>query len=399
MSCMSLLAAALAVQGAAILVDEFGFHHRRELPRWERWGHPLDTLTALAPFLLMAVTAPGGAASLAILALMLFSCGFVTKDEWVHARLCGGEEGWLHALMFMLHPTIFVLAWSVWREAGPQPLFWHVTGALALFCAYQALYWNLIEPALFAPRPGVDNTIYHDLGERWYTAHDDPVALLRAEARTKNPWVRRAIAAHYPARPPSSLRVLDIGCGAGFLTNDLARAGFQVTGADLSPSSLAVARAHDITGAVDHVLADAYCLPFPAASFDVVTCLDFLEHVDDPAAVVEEAARVLRPGGLFVFHTFNRNWLAGLVVIRGVEWFVKNTPPAMHVLHLFLKPAEVAGFCRRAGLGEPSFCGIAPDLRSRAFFKLLWTREVPPDFRFKLVRSTRLAYLGHATKQ
>src|SRR5690606_23591811 len=123
------------------------------------WGHPLDTLTALVPFALMAHAAPGPAASVAILALMLFSCGFVTKDEWVHARLCGGEEGWLHAVLFMLHPTIFVLAWIVWRTGGPQPLFSLVTAALALFCGYQVIYWNLIEPARAAPRPSVDNTI------------------------------------------------------------------------------------------------------------------------------------------------------------------------------------------------------------------------------------------------
>lgn len=397
MSPLTALLLALAVQAAAMLVDELRFHRRRELPRWERWGHPLDTLSALAPFLVMATAEPGFAAKLAAMLLIVFSCGFVTKDEWVHARLCDGNEAWLHALLFMLHPTIFALAWMVWREDGPQPLFALVAGALALFFLYQVIFWNVIEPARAAREP-VDNAIYDDLGERWYAAHDDPVALLRAEAGTKNPWVRGVIAAHFPAIAPHDLRALDVGCGAGFLANDLARAGLCVTGVDLSVPSLAVARAHDDTGTVRYLAADAYRLPFADASFDVVTCMDFLEHVEDPAAVIREAARVLRPGGLFVLHTFNRNWLAWLVVIRGVEWFVKNTPRSMHVLRLFLKPAEVAAMCRAAGLSTPTLRGIAPDPRRRAFWRLLWTREVPPDFRFRLVRSTRLAYLGHATR-
>lgn len=399
MSSVSALLAALAVQAAATLIDEFGFHYHREVPRWERWGHPLDTLTTLAPFLVMALVSPGGGGEPWVAALMLFSCGFVTKDEWVHARLCGGGESWLHALLFILHPTIYLLAWIAWQDVDSHPPFMLVAAAMASYCAYQLLFWNLIEPAYAASAPAADNTIYEEYGERWYTAHDDPVALLRAEARTKNPWVKGVIRSHFPARAAPSIQVLDVGCGAGFLANDLAQARFQVTGVDLSPSSLMVARAHDHTHAVDYIQADAYRLPFADASFDVVTCMDFLEHVEDPSAIVREISRVLRPEGLFVFHTFNRNWLAGLVIIRGVEWFVKNTPPALHVLRLFLKPEEVAGFCRDAGLASPVFRGIAPDPLRRAFWQMLWTREVPPGFRFKLVRSTRLAYLGHAAKR
>lgn len=396
MSPLTGLLCLLAVQAALMLLDELACHRRRDLPRWERWGHPLDTLSALAPFAVMALTSPGPVSRLVVLALMAFSCAFVTKDEWVHARRCGGLEGWLHSVLFMLHPAIFALAWSVWRGAG-DPVLAGVALALAAYAAYQALYWNLLAPPLAARR--VDNTIYEQYGERWYDAHDDPVALLRAEARTKNPWALAAIRRRFPDRDPATITVLDLGCGAGFLANDLARAGLRVTGVDLSPDSLAVARAHDSTGTVDYRVADALALPFPDASVDVVACMDLLEHVEDPSALVREAARVLRPGGLFLVHTFNRTWLADLVVIRGVAWFVKSTPPDMHVLRLFVTPEELAGYCRDAGLDPPVLCGIAPDPRRLAFWRMLWTREVPDDFTFRLVRGTRIAYLGHATRR
>ena len=243
----------------------------------------------------------------------------------------------------------------------------------------------------------VNNEIYHDLGERWYQASDDPVALLRAEGKTKNPWVMAQIHQAFPGRSPAEVSVLDVGCGAGFLTNDLGLAHYQVTGVDLSESSLDVAKKYDRSGKVKSLPADAYHLPFESGSFSVVTCMDFLEHVEEPAKVVAEIARVLRPGGLFIFHTFNRNWLSGLVIIKGVEWFVKNTPKNMHVLRLFVKPRELSQYCDQAGMKVQKFEGIAPRVNS-AFFKMLKTKEVPANFEFKINRSTLLGYLGSATK-
>lgn len=237
----------------------------------------------------------------------------------------------------------------------------------------------------------VNNALYDTLGRRWYTAHDDPVALLRAESRLRNPWVVERLMSRFG--PGAS--VLDVGCGAGFLSNHLARAGFRVDGLDASAESLAVAAEYDETRSVRYRLGDALALPYASASFDAVCAMDFLEHVEDPARVVSEAARVLRPGGLFFFHTFNRNLVAWLVVIKGVEWFVKNTPPDMHVLRLFIKPGELTAMARAVGLEPIELHGSAPVV-SRAFFRMLWTRAVPPDFAFRFTRSTRLAYTGIA---
>lgn len=245
------------------------------------------------------------------------------------------------------------------------------------------------------PAPAINNAFYEGLGERWYEAWDDPVALLRAEARLKDPWVAECIARWFPGR---ACRVLDIGCGAGFLANFLSLAGHQVQGVDLSSGSLQVARGRDASGRAAYRVADAYRLPFRDGTFDVVSALDFLEHVDRPSAVVAEAARVLRPGGLFFFHTFNRNPLAWLVVIKGLEWFVRNVPERMHVLSLFIKPGELTSFCRDAGMEPVEWMGIRPEV-GRAFFRMLATGRVPPDFAFRFTPSLAVSYLGMAVKR
>jgi len=240
----------------------------------------------------------------------------------------------------------------------------------------------------------VNNDIYDQLGERWYGANDDPVALLRAESRLRNPWLTERLRAHRGGEA----QVLDIGCGGGFLSNHLAQAGFDVTGIDASQASLDVAARHDVTGKARYLLGDALALPFADASFDAVCAMDFLEHVEDPARVVAEAARVLRPNGLFFFHTFNRNPLAWLVVIKGVEWFVKNTPRHMHVLRLFIKPKELERMCQAHALHFTELHGSAPVVFSSAFWRMLLTRTVPPDFRFQFTASTALAFTGCARR-
>ena len=243
----------------------------------------------------------------------------------------------------------------------------------------------------------VNNALYDTLGERWYAADDDPVALLRAESRLRNPWVAERIRAHFAGRS-DPVRILDVGCGGGFLSNHLSKEGFAVDGLDMSADSLAVATRHDPTRNVRYVRGDALALPFANESFDVVCAMDFLEHVEAPAHVVAEAARVLHPRGLFFFHTFNRNLLAWLVVIKGVEWFVKNTPKDMHVLRLFIKPSELGRMCEESRLKVVELHGSAPVVVSLAFWKMLATRAVPRDFRFRFAKSVRIAYTGFAER-
>lgn len=239
----------------------------------------------------------------------------------------------------------------------------------------------------------VNNDIYDLLGERWYHAKDDPIALLRAEARARNPWVQAEIQNAFP-----SATVLDIGCGAGLLANELARQEMKVVGLDASEQSLEIARRYDATASVDYRRGDANHLPFDDASFDVACAMDFLEHVEQPARIVAEAARVLRPGGLFFFHTFNRNFIAWLFGIKGVEWFVKNTPRDLHCYRNFIKPAELRAMCEHSGMEVVMMRGLAPVIAQRAFWKMVATGIVDDDFQFKFTNSVLLAYLGLARK-
>ncbi|HKP97747.1 MAG TPA: hypothetical protein VJ385_18555 [Fibrobacteria bacterium] len=148
-----------------MLLDEAWFHRRRGLPAWERWGHPLDTLTVLACYGLVLALPPSRGALIAYLGAAAFSTLFITKDEWIHARRCTGGEMWLHAFLFVLHPVLLGLA-GAWRFASPSASQGNMTGTLAadlssdagrgffgfflagqtaltaLFLGYQILYWN-----------------------------------------------------------------------------------------------------------------------------------------------------------------------------------------------------------------------------------------------------------------
>lgn len=240
----------------------------------------------------------------------------------------------------------------------------------------------------------VNNEIYEALGDRWYKAKDDPVALLRAEAKVRNHWVL----AHIQKNHSGNCAVLDIGCGAGFLSNALALAGHSVTGIDLSTSSLDIAKKYDSTSRVRYEIADATAIPYQDSTFDVVCAMDFLEHVEEPGKVIAEASRILKPGGLFFFHTFNRNPLSWLIVIKGVEWFVKNTPPNLHIYRLFIKPSELKTFCGQSGLQVEEVLGLRPHFFSWPFWKMIFTGTVSEEFRFQFTKSTLIGYTGVARK-
>lgn len=130
------------LQGICMLVDEFCFHERRGLPRWEQLGHPLDsfiTLSCFVSLLVFQVSAP------VYIGLCGFSCLFITKDEFVHARECSGPEQWLHALLFILHPLIFYCAWELW-QAQDYFVLWLQTMLITLFMFYQLFRWSLPWP-------------------------------------------------------------------------------------------------------------------------------------------------------------------------------------------------------------------------------------------------------------
>ena len=393
------------LQGLAMAADEFGFHRRREVPRWEWLGHALDTLVFLACLACPLLLPPLGPNLRLYAGLAVFSCLLITKDEFVHQRLCSGGEQWLHAVLFLLHPVVLITTALLWAGLGaelvpaPRPEWARamLVGQGLLVAGFLGLQLTFGAGRKGPKRtaPGVDNDIYERLGERWYTATDDPVALLRAESRLRTPWVLEQLKAAFGERP---LAILDVACGGGFLANPLARAGHEVTGVDLSLASLEVAHRHDPTGRVTYLVQDARMLAFPEGSFDAVCMMDFLEHVEDRDAVLAEAARVLKPSGQLFFHTFNRTPASWLFGIKGVEWSVLNTPKRMHVHRLFLKPAELAELCAGNGLAIGAMLGVRPRVLTLAFLKMLITGRVSDRFQFEFGRSLSMGYCGWARK-
>lgn len=146
-----LLTLPFLLQGAAMVVDEFWFHRRRGLGRWERIGHPVDTLTVLVCYG-VALLAPYSPTALAwYVGCAVFSMLCVTKDEFVHARRCSPGEHWLHAVLFLLHPVTLAAAALIWMDAPSGAAAWRgflagAFGVAAVFGLYQLLYWNVWRP-------------------------------------------------------------------------------------------------------------------------------------------------------------------------------------------------------------------------------------------------------------
>ncbi len=141
---LALLLAPVALQALAMAVDEGWYHRRRGLPRWERLGHPLDTLTVALCYAWLVARRPDDPHALAVyVALAAGSCLFVTKDEGVHARACCPGEHWLHAVLFVLHPIVFFAFGAIWWS-GESSLILRAQLALTLaFMAYQLIYWSI----------------------------------------------------------------------------------------------------------------------------------------------------------------------------------------------------------------------------------------------------------------
>jgi len=156
-------------------------------------------------------------------------------------------------------------------------------------------------------------------------------------------------------------RALDVGCGGGILTEAMAVRGAHVTGIDLGEKALSVAKLHGLESgvSVDYrlVAAEALATESPGA-FDVVTCMEMLEHVPDPGSIVAACATLAAPGGTVVFSTLNRNPKSYLFAILGAEYLLRLLPRGTHDWAKFLRPAELAAFARRSGLDLANLIGM-----------------------------------------
>jgi 2-polyprenyl-6-hydroxyphenyl methylase/3-demethylubiquinone-9 3-methyltransferase len=187
---------------------------------------------------------------------------------------------------------------------------------------------------------------FSDLAHRWW----DPESEFRPLHQI-NPlrldWIQTVA-------PLANKAVLDVGCGGGILSDSMARKGAQVTGIDLSTKALRVAQLHALEANTPNVSyreisAEALALEQPAA-FDVVTCMEMLEHVPDPASVVKACSELVKPGGWVFFSTINRNPKAFLFAIVGAEYLLQMLPKGTHEYAKLIRPSELAGYCRAADL-------------------------------------------------
>ena len=187
---------------------------------------------------------------------------------------------------------------------------------------------------------------FSDLAHRWWDKESEfrplhQINPLRLE------WIENLV-------PLKGLRVLDVGCGGGILADAMARKGAEVLGIDLASKALKVAQLHALeaqTAGVQYreISAEALASEQPG-TFDVVTCMEMLEHVPDPSLVVSACAILVKPGGHVFFSTINRNAKAFLFAIVGAEYVLKLLPRGTHEYAKLIKPSELAAYCRSANL-------------------------------------------------
>jgi 2-polyprenyl-6-hydroxyphenyl methylase/3-demethylubiquinone-9 3-methyltransferase len=166
-------------------------------------------------------------------------------------------------------------------------------------------------------------------------------------------------------------RVLDVGCGGGILADAMARRGAEVLGIDLAVKPLKVAQLHAIEAATPRIayreVAVESLAEEMADAFDVVTCMEMLEHVPDPGSIVAACGRLVKPGGWAFFSTINRNAKAFVFAIVGAEHVLKLLPRGTHEYAKFLRPSELAGWCRAASLEPVSTRGLEYNPLSRRY--------------------------------
>ena len=205
---------------------------------------------------------------------------------------------------------------------------------------------------------------FSELAHRWW----DPESEFRPLHQI-NPlrlqWIDQLASLH-------GKTVLDVGCGGGILTEAMARRAAQVTGIDLASKPLGVARLHALESGVANVeyreiATEALAAESPG-TFDVVTCMEMLEHVPDPSAVVQACAHLTRPGGWVFFSTLNRNPKSFLFAIIGAEYLLRLLPRGTHEYARFIRPSELARWCRDNGLGVQVSRGLEYNPLTRRYW-------------------------------
>jgi 2-polyprenyl-6-hydroxyphenyl methylase / 3-demethylubiquinone-9 3-methyltransferase len=227
-----------------------------------------------------------------------------------------------------------------------------------------------------------DLTIYDKVADSWWSDDIRWVRTLKNLVPGRLAWFDRQI-------DWQNKTVLDLGCAGGFMAEALAARGAHVTGIDPAEGAIAAARTHAKAQGlrIGYDVGVGEALPYDNASFDAVVCVDVLEHVADLHKVMAEVARSLRPGGLFLFDTINRNPLARLATVTVAEDLLRLLPRGTHDPAKFIKPAELRAAMQGAGLVPGAFTGLGPRGVNRRL-----------DLTFGPLPLTAILYMGTARK-
>ena len=256
----------------------------------------------------------------------------------------------------------------------------------------------------------VDNDIYNRVAHGWWDDHTMLALLREAINPARFAYFCRVVLpnCNFSSR---GVRVLDLGCGGGLLAEEFARLGYHVTGLDPSQASLCVAQKHAVSQEllIDYCVGVGESLPFTNATYDIVACCDTLEHVADWQLVVRELARVLKPGGIFLYNTPNRTFLSKLVLIKLLqEWrWTRLLAPGVHDWHKFIRPQELHTHMAAQRISQRDIAGFGVQHNlCRAVW--LWSKLKRGNISYgaagrnlTVIASPQLAveYIGYGVKQ
>jgi 2-polyprenyl-6-hydroxyphenyl methylase/3-demethylubiquinone-9 3-methyltransferase len=254
----------------------------------------------------------------------------------------------------------------------------------------------------------INNEIYILEGDRWWQ-QDFSLNLIRTFINPFRVGYAKKVLTQLNMNS-EKINALEIGCGGGILTEEIARMGFITTGIDPSEQSLNIAIKHasDNNLKIKYEKGTGEKLPFQNSSFDVVFCCDVLEHVRDLPAVISEISRVLKNGGIFIYDTFNRTYFSKISAIKILQewkrWAIM--PPNLHVWEMFIKPDEIRSLLKENLLTWKEHRGMKPSISYLKMLRYLHKRaigeltyeEFGKKFLMTESRSTQIMYMGYAIK-
>lgn len=255
----------------------------------------------------------------------------------------------------------------------------------------------------------IDNNIYNLEGDRWWQT-DFSLNLIRTLINPFRVNYAKKIFKQLFKNNYEKINVLEVGCGGGILSEEIARMGFITSGIDPSESSLKVAKKHSEENNVkiNYEIGTGENLPFQNNTFDVVLCCDVLEHVHNLPKVIFEISRVLKNRGIFIYDTFNRTFFSKISAIKILQewrrWAIM--PPNLHVWEMFIKPNEIRSLLKKNQLVWKEHHGIKPNISYLKMLQYLHKRSTGEltyeEFgkKFLMVESsnTQIMYMGYAVK-